>query len=202
MNRRTFLQTAAAAAIAPQLSFAAPQKKLIWGALFHLGINMWADQHLTAWGRDKTQADVDLHCVADHLRFDEKTWQTLTGRMQKVGMNLVVIDLAEGVRYPSHPELAVKGSWSPDKLREELRRLRKMGIEPIPKLNFSTAHDIWLKIYSRQVSTPIYYQVCADLIRDVCEIFDHPRFFHLGYDEENAANQTKYAYAVIRQGLQ
>ena len=75
-----------------------------------------------------------------------------------------------------------------------------MGLEPIPKLNFSAGHDVWLKEYERQVSTPIYYQVCADLIREVCAIFDQPRFFHLGYDEETAKQQAKYSMATIRQG--
>lgn len=33
------------------------------------------------------------------------------------------------------------------------------------------------------ISTPIYYKVCEDLIVDVADIFDHPRFLHIGYDE-------------------
>ena len=80
-------------------------------------------------------------CVADHIRFDEAVWRTLTGRMQGAGMNLLVIDLGEALQYQSHPELAVKGSWKIDRFRAELKRLRSMGQEPIPKLNFSTAHD-------------------------------------------------------------
>jgi hypothetical protein len=43
--------------------------------------------------------------------------------------------------YPSHPELAVKGSWSPEKMKSELARLRALGLEPIPKRNFSASHD-------------------------------------------------------------
>ena len=50
------------------------------------------------------------------------------------------------------------------------------------------------------VSTKKYYQVCEDLIKDVAEIFDHPRFFHLGYDEETASHQAKHLFAVCRQG--
>jgi hypothetical protein len=61
--------------------------------------------------------------------------------------------------------------------------MRALGIEPIPKLNFSTCHDTWMKQYRRMISTPAYYQFCADVIREVCEVFDHPRFFHLGCDE-------------------
>jgi hypothetical protein len=74
-----------------------------------------------------------------------------------------------------------------------------MGLEPIPKLNFSTTHDAWLGPYSRCVSTDAYYAVCRDLIAEVCAIFDSPRFFHLGMDEESAAYQTHQEYVVVRQ---
>jgi len=49
------------------------------------------------------------------------------------------------------------------------------------------------------VSTDIYYAVCRDLIREVTELFDRPRFFHLGMDEELASYQTRFDYAVVRQ---
>lgn len=174
-------------------------RKEIWGALLHMGVNMWSDIPVDAWGPYKGE-DLKLLCEADHLRFDESVWRVLTGRMQAAGMNLVVIDLGEALQYESHPELAVKGSWTIARFREELARLRAMGLEPIPKLNFSKGHDTWLKEYRRQVSTPTYYQVCSDLIREVCDIFDQPRFFHLGYDEETAGHQKKYSMAIVRQG--
>ena len=40
---------------------------------------------------------------------------------------MVVMDLGEFLEYPSHPELAVKGSWSADRMRAEVKRLRAMG---------------------------------------------------------------------------
>ena len=36
---------------------------------------------------------------------------------------MIVVDLGEGLVYPSHPELSIKGSWTPEKLRTELDRL-------------------------------------------------------------------------------
>ena len=68
------------------------RQDFIWAALFHMGSNMWDD-----------------YKALDHVQFDEKVWRTLTGRMVEVGMNMVVIDLGEAIRYPSHPEIAVKG---------------------------------------------------------------------------------------------
>lgn len=202
ISRRAFVKTgiAAAAAGLPAVSPAqAVPPAMLWGALLHMGTNMWSDIPVTSWGPFKGE-QLDLVCQADHLRFDEAVWQALTARMAAAKMNLVVIDLGEALQYESHPELAVKGSWPIARFRKELARLRAMGLEPIPKLNFSTAHDTWLKEYGRQVSTPAYYKVCADMIREVCAIFDKPRFFHLGYDEETAGHQTKYSYAVVRQG--
>ena len=97
------------------------------------------------------------------------------------------------------PRYRLKTHGPPERLRSELARLRKLGLEPIPKLNFSTSHDAWLGPYYRQVSTPIYYKVCEDLVDEVIRLFDKPRLFHLGYDEENARNQKEYAYMVVRQ---
>lgn len=203
MSRRTFVKTGLAATALSALPESSAARNnappLMWGMLLHMGVNMWSDIPVTSWGPFKGD-ELSLVCQADHLRFDETVWQTLTDRMQAAGMNLLVIDLGEALQYESHPELAVKGSWTVERFRKELARLRAKGLEPIPKLNFSTAHDTWLKEYSRQVSTTAYYTVCADLIREVCAIFDTPRFFHLGYDEETAAHQSKYSYAVVRQG--
>ena len=101
------------------------------------------------------------------------------------------------MKYESHPELAVNGSWSREALEKEIAYAKSLGIELIPKLNFSACHDIWLGEYSRMLSTRVYYQVCADLIAEVCDIFK-PRFFHLGMDEETEEHQRNYDYCVIR----
>jgi len=202
-SRRAFVGgglAASAAAVLPSGLRAQPAAPgFLWGALWHMGTNMWSDIPIRKQGESKTD-DLYIKDQADYLRFDEAVWRTLTARMKAAGMNQVVIDLGEALQYQSHPELAVKGSWPIDRFRAELARLRAMGLEPIPKLNFSTTHDTWLKEYSRQISTPTYYKVCADMIREVCEIFDTPRFFHLGYDEESAEYKLRYHYVVLRQG--
>ena len=165
---------------------------MIWASLIHLGFNMWGD-------REAPEAWFEYVCAKPYLRFDYNLWTELLEKMAAVGMNMVVIDLGEGIKYESHPELGVKGSWTVDFLRSELAKVRGMGIEPIPKLNFSTTHDIWLGPYSRCVSTDTYYAVCRDLIAEVCTIFDKPRFFHLGMDEERTEYQGHLNYAAARQ---
>ncbi len=155
-------------------------------------MNMWYDRELP----DPRHAD---KVARPYLRFDAKVWDDLVVQMAEAGLNMLLIDLGEGVRYASHPELAVRGSWTIGRLRRELEKLRKLGLEPIPKLNFSACHDAWLGPYARMVSTDTYYGVCKDIIAEVVDLFDTPRFFHLGMDEETAQHQRQYEYVVIRQ---
>ncbi|MFB3880084.1 MAG: Tat pathway signal protein [Armatimonadota bacterium] len=167
---------------------------MIWANLIHLSMNMWGD-HV----RPEGMANDDPFFFREKLQFEDDCWEELLARMVAAGVNTVVIDLGDGVRYESHPEIAVKGAWTRAKLRRELKKMRRMGLEPIPKLNFSCCHDAWMGPYSRMVSTDVYYAVCRDLIAEVADLFDRPRFFHLGMDEETFNHQRKRRYVVVRQ---
>ena len=172
---------------------AAVSDEPIRAVLLHLGQNMWGEYLAPGEKRQK-----GLQYTADHLRTDESVWRDITARMKVRKFNMAVIDVGEGLAFPSHPELAVKGSWSAEKLAAEVRRLKGMGIEAVPKLNFSTCHDGWLKEYGRMVSTDLYRRVVKDVIDDTCAVFGNPRYMHLGLDEENAEMQRRYPLVIIR----
>jgi len=161
----------------------------IWGCLLHLSYNFWVEY----------SSPSPFRGYRPYLQMSESLWNDATEKMSREGLNMVVIDLGDGVKYESHPEIAVNNAWTTTRLRKELDRLRKLGLEPIPKLNFAAGHDIWLGKYSRMVSTEKYYEVCSDLIKEVSDLFDKPRLFHLGMDEENAEDQRYLDYVVIRQ---
>lgn len=209
-NRRRFIKQVAAAGVASTMpGFLMAQQdsssKMIWANLLHLSYNMWEDSVPLKY-RDENynctscqEAREWAHPYRPFLTFDEPAWDILLNEMVGAGMNMVVIDVGDAIQYESHPEIAVKNAWTPEKLRTELAKMRKLGIEPIPKLNFAATHDIWMGEYSRMVSTKKYYEVCRDLISEVIELFDYPRFFHLGMDEETAQHQRRFDYAVIRQ---
>ncbi len=184
-NRREFIKQVSAAAVASSmpnvlLSQQKYSNEKIWALLLHLSVNMWKDY----W---------------PDLQLSESLWKDVLEKMVNAGMNMVVIDLGDGVKYESHPEIAVNNAWTTTRLQDELREIRKMGLEPIPKMNFSTGHDAWLGDYGRMLSTKQYYDVCRDLIAEVIDLFDTPRFFHLGMDEENARNQQNHDLVTVRQ---
>jgi len=96
-----------------------------------------------------------------YLRFDEKLWRDLLQAMRRGGLNSFVIDLGDAVAYRSHPEIAVKNAWSPRKLREK-PALPRPGLEPIPKLNFSTPTTPGWASMNAWSSTPDYYASAAN----------------------------------------
>ena len=225
-NRRSFLKGIAAAGIASSIpanilshpAFLSQQKTAqskdkVWANLIHLSYNMWHDHSNVVWDnlpadtysspnfKPKTCMDARRWArgYRPFLTFDEDTWNAILRQMADRGMNMMVIDLGDAIKYNSHPEIAVENAWSTEKLKAELAKMRKMGIEPIPKLNFSTSHHAWLGEYSRMVSTKKYYSVCKNLINEVIELFDTPRYFHLGMDEEIYHHQKDYNYVTVRQ---
>jgi len=195
----------ATASSATGLVGAAKDDRLLKIAMLKLGTNnMAGDAYLTAdwpeWNAKQPKPKKHHRIAAKELRWDAGVWERATKLAKRGGLNAVLIDLHEGVVYPSHPEIAVKGAWTPERLKDELKRLRSMGLEPLPKLNFSTTHAAWQGVWRKRTSSPEYYTFCADLIKDVCEIFETPRLFHLGMDEEWPSGQPDEPFVICRQG--
>lgn len=171
------------------------QQKM-WAVLLHLGSNMWSKP-----GERKRYAQ-DTLPYHETMFCDKETWHKITAFLPGCGINTVLVDMGEGVKLDSHPEIAIPGSWEKDEFREELDRLRGMGLTPLPKFNFSCAHNAWMQEYGYMVGTPEYIQFCCDIIRETIELFDRPEFFHLGLQEENAANQANFPVTVVRSFIQ
>ena len=198
-NRRDFitgaLATASLAMTGAAVGKEAAKPAFLRSALLHLSHNMWGEY--VAPGEKRYPG---LKYIDDHVLLVEETWKAVTERMQRRGYNHAVLDIGDAMVFPSHPELAITGSWTADRLRAEIARLKAMGIEAVPKLNFSTGHDGWLKEYGRMISTRKYYEVVKDLINDTCEIFGHPRQFHVGLDEEETLHGKQLPMCIVRRG--
>ena len=158
-------------------------KDLLVGSLVHLSCNTGAE-----------------NSSVDKLTFDEDLWNDIVEETVKNGQNAMFISLGDGVIFNSHPEIAIPGAWTRQRLRKEIQRLKDKGITLMPKMNFSAMHDNWLGIYSRMLGTPTWYHVCRDLILEVCSIFRDAPYFHVGWDEEQPKSiHTFEKYGVVRQ---
>lgn len=66
---------------------------MIWSLYAELGVQMWRR-------------------TVEELEFDDEAWERIVSEAHKAGLNMIVLDVAEGVEWKSHPELSVKGAWS------------------------------------------------------------------------------------------
>ena len=167
---------------------------MIHAMLMHLSSNMWSKK---GHSYNLTKENDDF-IYRDKLFCDKETWIKVTDFCAECGMNTIFIDLGDGVIFDSHPEIAIDGAWTKAELREELSRLRSKGLTPLPKFNFSSAHSGWMGKYGYMVGTQTYYDVCRDLIEEVCDIFDGPEYFHIGMEEEDASSQKNKPIAIVR----
>ena len=168
----------------------------IWSYFIQLGSNMWRESCSTPENRGPWIAQATGRYFPE-MHTDRAVWRDVVDFLPSCGFNAVIIDVGEGMQYETHPEIAIPGAWSKEELRAEVKRIRTMGLEPIPKLNFSSFHDAWLGEYSRMKGTARYYEVIKELIDEVCEVFAPVRYFHVGMDEEDVPNHKK-AMTIIR----
>ena len=173
------------------------KNEMIWAYFLRISNHMWKDDS-TRDEKPELRWYLPNSPYQEENKVSIEAWDTMVKFLADRKYNLLMIDIGDGVQFESHPEISAPDAWSKEFLKQKINEARALGLEVIPKLNFSTGHDTWLKEYRRMISTPVYYKVCADLIAEMCELFDYPRLFHLGLDEENAANQGGHEMVIIR----
>ena len=139
--------------------------------------------------------------------FDVDVAYDVIAAMADADMNLLIIDIADGVKYKSHPELKRHYSVPMGHLKRVVNRARKLGIEVMPKLNFAQSttqcHHEWLMPHSRRFDSEEYYKVGFELIDEVIGVCKPERFFQIGMDEDMDRSHRQYAQAVrtLSQGV-
>ena len=153
----------------------------MWAIMLYLSRNQWTKKE-------------------PEMTFEDTAWDEALKAAAEAGLNTILLDVGDGVRFGSHPELEIKGAWSRKRVKAELRKAAGMGLTIIPKLNFSALHDPWLGEYGNMVSTSAYYRVCRNLIHEVYDLFEQPEYIHLGLDEEDEDHIPADGLAVFRRG--
>lgn len=118
---------------------------------------IWEDSILMKYGNENflyATCQKAMECAQGFnpmLPLDDSIRDALIKEMAAVKMNMVAIDLEDDIHYDSLSEITVKNKWTPEKIRSDLTNICKLCLVPIPKLNFSTDHDICSGQYSRLV---------------------------------------------------
>ena len=59
----------------------------------------------------------------DKVNFDEDAWTHILDSAEKNGINQIILDIGEGIKYDCYPELSRSGAWSHDRVRAEVERI-------------------------------------------------------------------------------
>jgi hypothetical protein len=135
----------------------------------------------TRWGYPN-DAPVPVDYFIDYLR------RTVVD--QKI--NMVGLEIAQGMKYDRHPEIAGPAAYSKDEVRRIVRFLRDNGIEVFPIIE-TLGHANWLVIPHPELRddgdedtlctrNPQTRKILVDCFEETVEVFD-PRLFHFGLDE-------------------
>ncbi|OGS22267.1 MAG: hypothetical protein A2252_06815 [Elusimicrobia bacterium RIFOXYA2_FULL_39_19] len=139
--------------------------------------------------------------------FDLDSALKVVDAMSKIGMNMLVIDIADGVRYKSHPELARKYSVPISNLKKLADYARSKNIEVIPKLNFSQSshsqHNHWFRPHHELFDNKEYWKLAFEVIDEIIKACGPVKYFHVGMDEDHSRAYSQYIDAIIqlRNGL-
>jgi hypothetical protein len=83
-----------------------------WCLILYLAGNCWNDSDTEAW------------CTGElfntKLLTEKKAWREVVDMAAENGIDSLYINLANGIRYASHPEIAIEGAWEVEELKEEL----------------------------------------------------------------------------------
>lgn len=132
-------------------------------------------------------------------RFHRKTAEACIRAIALAGFNFLIIDIKDAVIYKSLPHLKRNYSVPMRELKELVELAKSLGLEVVPKLNFSKSnihrHSQWLWNKQRESDTSLLWK---DAVKAIDEIITatKPRFFHIGMDEDDTRSPEEYANAL------
>jgi len=132
--------------------------------------------------------------------FDVKVALEVVDAMAEVGLNLLVVDCADGVKYKSHRDLARPYTVPMADLRKLVKRAQKLDIDVVPKLNFAMSplhqHNQWFRPYRNYWDDENYWKHAFQLIDELIGECNTERFFHIGMDEDHDRTIEEFAAAI------
>lgn len=134
--------------------------------------------------------------------FDLRTGLEVVQAAASAGLNLLVIDCADGVKYRTHPELERPYTVLLTTLGSLAEKARSLGLELVPKLNFSRSrhhrHNDWFMPHTGLFDTEEYWKLAFEVMDELIEELKPERFFHIGMDEDHDRAHSQYIEAIER----
>lgn len=138
--------------------------------------------------------------------FDLDVAMAIADALAEAGFNAMLVGVSDGVRYKSHPEFRRRYSVPIKRLETLCRHARSLGLEIIPKLNFSRSaincHNDWMRApgeaWHVHFDDEYYWKTAFEVIDEVIAACRPKRFFHVGMDEDHDRSYAQYVEAILR----
>lgn len=134
--------------------------------------------------------------------FDLELGLEIVEVMAEVGLNTLIIDCEDGIKYQSHPELTRSYTVPISHLKTLASYAREKGIDVIPKLNFSQSsyhrHNEWFRPYHDLFDNEEYWKIAFEIIDDLIHVCYPIRYFHIGMDEDHDRSHSQYIEAILK----
>lgn len=143
------------------------------------------------------------HC--NQYKNDKCTFKMDLGRqlIETAGrgrMNMLILDIKDGMVYRSHPEISLPGAISQADVAALVELARSYGMDVVPKYNLSTTHLGWIlpavKV-PEEVDTEKFWKVAEDVANEIIEVVKPEHYFHAGFDEDRGRNREKYLERLL-----
>jgi len=146
-----------------------------------------------------------FHEVTPHggpMTSPDQVSQFITRVVARARFNTVVLELKGGLKSTSHPALSRGDAWTLTELKKVLDAARRFGITVIPTFN-TPAHSHWIgRVYPDLTEDEATGLLCTrnpntkalitDMLTELHEAFDEPKFIHIGHDEIGFKTHRKH----------
>lgn len=163
-----------------------------WTGTLNLSDNLLGDENLFSnpWYKRGVFTDAPVNAAMVEIGTAKggvnfgfgNSWRKRMKKLAEKGYNAVFVDLADGYKYPSHPEVAAKGAWSQQKVAKALEMAREEGLEPIPYMDFTSPRNAWLGSGNLPSASKESLELCCGLVKDLVKVFGHARYFKIKTD--------------------
>ena len=96
------------------------KEKMMWGYMLYLSNHMWSDESSKPLIYMPTPYN-------DNINTEIETWDKIIAFLAERKYNFVLIDVGDGIKYESHPEVSAPNAWDKDFLRTKLAEIRALG---------------------------------------------------------------------------
>ena len=144
-----------------------------------------------AWNKLKDQEE----------RYDKETALDAASAAARAGMNLLIVDVKDAVVYRRLPELRRRYSVPMDELVEIAERAKELGLEVVPKMNFSLSpqhrHSQWFEPHQSSPPSRDFWRRGLAAVDEVVDAVK-PRIVHVGMDEDDTRSPEEYREDLLR----